>query len=134
MTKPLCIGHHDLFDSTETADHVRAAELCAACPLLDTCRDEVTAMQAEANVYGHAVGTWAGHLYLTPSHGQARRLAAESRAERIAREEAAWDDDEARRAHTAYTAGQRDEWARTGHRIYDRRRKRGDLKLLREAS
>lgn len=42
-------------------------------------------------------------------------------AERWAREEAQYDQDEARRAHNAYKKGARSEWAKVGHRVYYRR-------------
>lgn len=44
--------------------------------------------------------------------------------ERIAREEAAYSDDDARRAHAAFYRGETDEWTRTGERVYNRRKAR----------
>ena len=75
--------------------------------------------------HGHPEGTWAGQLFLDGAgRNAARRAARESRRERIEREEEAFTDREARRAHTAYTLGDRSLWACTGHRVYDRRQKR----------
>jgi hypothetical protein len=123
-TIPPCVGKHDLFDATDAWNHAKAAALCATCPLIEACAERFARLQAEASVYGHPEGTWAGRLYLTPTAGQARRLAAESRLERNARQEAAYTDDDVRRAHTAYQGGDGSEWALIGHRIYNRRRAR----------
>lgn len=61
------------------------------------------------------------------------RDAASDRArratERRQREDAAYDDDEARKAHAAYTGGTRTTWAVVGERVYKRRQQRA----LREA-
>jgi len=50
----LCIGKHELFDSTDPNTHRTAAKLCADCPLLDQCSRAVSE---------DARGTWAGRLY-----------------------------------------------------------------------
>lgn len=46
---------------------------------------------------------------------------------RIAIEEAAYSDDDARRARASYLAGSRTEWAVVGTRVYYRRAKRGQF-------
>jgi hypothetical protein len=125
MTPP-CRGQHALFDSTEVEDHLKAREICATCPLIGACRAEVTAILENAGYYGHPEGTWAGELQLAGHHGQTlvRRYAKQKRAERREREEALYTDDDARRAHAAYTSGDRGEWASAGHRVYQRRSKK----------
>jgi hypothetical protein len=123
-TRTPCAGKHVLFDSTDPADHALAARLCGWCPLLDACRDRLADMRANAGYYGHPEGTWAGQLCIDGSgKNAARRLSKESRADRIATEDAAYSDAEARQAHAAYTIGDRTTWASVGHRVYDRRRK-----------
>jgi hypothetical protein len=128
MTPP-CRGQHALFDSTDVEDHLKARDICAACPLIDACRAEVADMLANAGYYGHPEGTWAGELQLAGHHGQTlvRRHAKQQRAERREREESLYTDEDARRAHAAYTRGDRGEWASVGHRVYQRRAKRGQL-------
>jgi hypothetical protein len=133
-TIPPCVGLHDLFDATDAWNHAKAAALCATCPLIDACAKRLAELQTAASVYGHPEGTWAGRLHLTPASGQARRLAAESRIERNARQEAAYTDADVRRAHTAYQRGDTSEWALIGHRIYGRRRLRARRAQEREAS
>lgn len=96
---------------------------CATCPIVETCRE----------LRDGAEGTWGGKLYRskrtqTLANPKPRRSRAEREAngaaarERRAREEAAYSDEEARRAHAAYIAeASPSEWARTGHRVYTRR-------------
>jgi hypothetical protein len=125
-TRTPCAGKHVLFDSTDISDHLTAARICAACPLINTCRQRLTELQANAPFYGHPEGTWAG-LLLTDGNtrNRVRRLARQSQAERMAAEEANYTDASARQAHTAFAHGDQSEWARTGERIYRRRQKRG---------
>lgn len=122
MSEALCIGQHDLFDSTDPADHEQAARLCAACPIAAACAQALAEAIASTKAAGHPEGTWAGRLVLNPRRDEQRRLGGIDRAERVEREEAMFTADEARRAHSAYCAGDRGEWARAGHRTYDRRR------------
>lgn len=122
--RALCIGKHVLFDSTDPADHALAAQFCAACPITATCRERLTDMTASAGYYGHPEGTWAGQLITEPTRDLTRRLAANGKAEQRAAEEDAYDEAEARKAHSAYTLGDRSTWARVGHLVYDRRRTR----------
>ena len=123
--RALCVGQHALFDSTDPATHAQAAELCAACPLLDACRERLAEMKASVGYYGHPEGTWAGELHTDGTgRNKVRRAAKEARSVRIAREDAAYTEAEARRAHAAYTAGDTSGWAAMGHRVYGRRRKR----------
>lgn len=112
-----CVGMHDLFDSTDLADHERAKAICADCPIAEACRATRTP---------GAHGTWGGRLfgYTGPRKkdrdgGRQRRIEAEARR---AAEDAAYDDDEARRAHNAYCAGDASDWAMAGHRVYSRRK------------
>jgi len=118
-----CRGRSALFDATDYASHRQAAALCATCPIIETCRE----------LRNGAEGTWGGKLYRskrtqTLANPKPRRSRAEREAngaaarERRAREEAAYSDEEARRAHAAYIAEPSpSEWARTGHRVYTRR-------------
>lgn len=122
-TLPPCVGLHDLFDATDAWNHAKAAALCATCPLIDACAERVAEVTATAGYYGHPEGTWAGRLHLNDG-SETRRLAQHARAERIAAEDAAYTETTARQAHSAYSMGDKSEWARTGHRVYDRMRKR----------
>jgi hypothetical protein len=135
MTPP-CRGQHALFDSTDVSDHYKARDICAACPLIDACRAEVTALIANAGYYGHPEGTWAGDLYHSGklAHSAIRAHAKRARAERIMREDAMYSDDDARDAHAAYTRGERGRWARVGHKVYQRRAKRRQRVELEAAS
>lgn len=68
FTKALCTGKSTLFESVLLADHDRAAELCARCPVIDSCSDLLEAELAAASSRslikcgGGPEGTWAGHL------------------------------------------------------------------------
>lgn len=63
---PPCNGLSRLFDSTELADHKRAAAICAVCPMIDACRQQLAVARATATKRGGRgsdvgpVGTWAG--------------------------------------------------------------------------
>ena len=52
-----CVGQHELFDSTDPADHVQARALCRDCPAIDWCRAQIPPGSAFPS------GTWAGRLY-----------------------------------------------------------------------
>lgn len=125
LDQAACVGRHALFDSTRPEDHNEARAICATCPVIDACRQRLADMKAIAAYYTQPEGTWAGELYLSgDNRNQIRRAAKEARSVRIAREDAAFSDREARQAHAAYTAGDRSGWALMGHRVYGRRRKR----------
>lgn len=68
---PPCAGRFELFDSTLLADHKRAAEFCAACPMRAECKATLELAQRERPMpsakYGPS-GTWAGML-LNPRQG-----------------------------------------------------------------
>ncbi len=114
MTTPPCVGKWNLFDSTNLADHQLAAQLCAACPMTQECRQRYE--KARSAAYGTVpVGTWAGRLYGRPR--------TDERA-RVALEDAAYSDRDARAAHNAWNQGDRSQWARTGQRVWDRRYRR----------
>lgn len=53
-------------------------------------------------------------------------------ATQLAREEAAYTEADARRAHAAHWRGERDEWTVTGERIYWRRRQRAQRQARRQ--
>lgn len=61
-----CIGRPELFESTHTADHYEAREMCAVCPMIAACdnlRREVQAsVPAGYRRYAGPSGTWAGKL------------------------------------------------------------------------
>lgn len=118
-----CYGKHALFDSINPADHHAARALCLACPLTRACAQLLEDTTASGGVYGHPEGTWAGQLITPPTEVTRKRLSAISRAEHIGTEDARYTDETARQAHSAYSAGDRSEWATTGHRVYDRRRR-----------
>lgn len=122
-TLPPCVGKHALFDSTEPDAHAEAAHLCAICPLIDACEQRLAEIQSDAGYYGHPEGTWAGGLVTEPQQSEARRLAHWRKFEERASQDAAYTEAEARRAHSLYTSGVRNDWTRTGHLVYDRRRK-----------
>lgn len=124
IEQALCVGKHVLFDSIDPQDHELAAKFCATCPALDACRERLAEVQADAGYYGHPEGTWAGRLHLGETTTVTRRLAAKSRADRLAAEDAAYSIADAKQAHTAYAQGDRSDWASIGHRVYGRRRKR----------
>lgn len=67
---PPCVGLWWLFDSTEQADHRRAADLCATCPRLDACRNQLAAELDMSHTMraagGGPRGTWAGELVGKP--------------------------------------------------------------------
>lgn len=102
MSTP-CAGQWVLFDSTEPADHHKARDLCATCPLLLQCAMTAKTMRDKE-------GTWAGKLY--GDVGPLRR----------AREDQGWTDMEARAARAAFNRGERDERTREGNRVYERRK------------
>lgn len=59
---PPCDGRSWLFDSTFLPDHLVAAEDCATCPLIDTCRERVRNERQRVPV-GTPEGTWAGERW-----------------------------------------------------------------------
>lgn len=119
MTMTPCAGKHALFDSIDPRDHAEASELCATCPILLDC---ATTAEQMLRTSVHPEGTWGGQSF-GMTDKMRRRFSSETRAERLELEDAAYTTAEARRAHSAYTAGDKSEWAKTGHRVYDRRRK-----------
>ncbi|HEY4268034.1 MAG TPA: WhiB family transcriptional regulator, partial [Galbitalea sp.] len=100
MSTP-CFGKWELFDSIHPDDHRRARDLCSSCPILLDCATQAEQMMRTVR---KPEGTWGGRLYGMTDKAW-RRFSADSRAERIHRENVAYTDDDARRAHTAYAAG-----------------------------
>lgn len=119
--KAACIGQHELFDSTDPADHAEAAKLCSVCPLAGTvCRALLE--ETRSNAYNRAngpLGTWAGEL-LSPRATQRRPVSRK----RLDAEEAMFTDAEALAAHRAFSKGGTSERTLTGERVYQRRMKR----------
>lgn len=115
---PPCTGQHKLFDSTDANDHARAKAMCLnSCAFLDWCRSRLTDAQAKAIKDGGPTGTWAGQLLRVNGGREVRS------AETLAAEDAAYSIEEGVRAHNAWTHhGDRSEWAKTGERVYQRRR------------
>lgn len=115
-TVPPCAGLFYLFDSTELRDHRRARELCGTCPMIAACRKRLE--QAATDTYGGSKygprGTWAGLLLGGPKTSHQRAQA----------EDLMFDEDEARKAHARYAAGERDARTVIGERVYNRRMKR----------
>lgn len=67
-----CAGRWELFDSTNLADHKRAAEFCAICPIKSRCEGELLTARRAQPIAGAAYGpqgTWAG-LLLNPRQGR----------------------------------------------------------------
>lgn len=115
---PPCYGQAELFDSVEVADHEEARDICAGCPVKAACAD---ALQDAKRQYGNGApdGTWAGVLY---KNGRQVAVKVKStRSARIAAEDAAYTDVEARRAKAAYMRGRKDPWVMAGYRVYKRR-------------
>jgi len=125
--RPACEGRWELFDSLEPSAHEQAAAICATCPMLRECRAELaTAKLLAPAAYAGPQGTWAGKLI-----GSTRATNVDKGL--LAREEALFDDREAKDAHAAYMRGDRGAWAATGHKVYDRRRRRAAKERAREA-
>lgn len=113
-----CFGKSELFDSTHEADHKEARALCRVCPELAKCKAELRAVSKAAANGGGPEGTWAGKL-VGPRPAR-RNLTPEE----IAEQDALYTDAEMREAHRQHNRGIRTEWALTGHRVYERSRKR----------
>ena len=116
--RPPCAGKWQLFDSTHPDDHELARQFCVACPLIGECRRQLEQARVSGRTAirgGGPRGTWAGQLMGGPD-----RVSTAKHAE----EEARYDEDDARRAHARFIAGERDEWTVIGNRVYDRRRTR----------
>lgn len=109
----LCYGRHELFDSTDPGDHMEAAKLCRACPLLETCKGLLkAAREATSQESGHGPeGTWAGEAV-----GKST-----TRTVRQATEDAMFTDTEASDAARAYKRGDRTDRNKIGARVYQRR-------------
>lgn len=105
-----CVGQWDLFDSTAPADHIKAAALCATCPALAACEQRRAWCEDDLASKVELVGTWAGLLH----GGRANEL-------RMYREDRMFNDDEARRAHTAWVRGDKTDRNRIGELVYQRR-------------
>lgn len=116
-TPPPCAGKWQLFDSVDPVDHHEAATLCAACPVIEDCRQRLAAARADMHsaVYGPA-GTWAGELVGDPSPIRSKTA--------LEAQERSYAPEEAKLAHIAYNRGDRTHWATVGHRIYERQRRR----------
>lgn len=56
-----CAGQSTLFESTDPDDHQRAVKICAACPVLETCKTDLAA-EIGGGRY-HYTGTRAGRGY-----------------------------------------------------------------------
>lgn len=125
--RPACAGKWDLFDSIELEDHYEAQHIChTQCPMLAECGDLLAEARKAPNANaGVPVGTWAGRLVGVPKSTQQERIDAE---------DAAYDEAEAKKAHAAFVLGDRDDWAVTGHKVYDRRRHRAGKERRAERS
>lgn len=65
LTGALCVGEHELFDSTWMVDHKEAAAMCAVCPAIQACREQVRQILTNTATVAHygINGTWAGQLH-----------------------------------------------------------------------
>lgn len=61
--EPPCVGRWELFDSTDQADHAKAAALCNECPIRKTCEQIALNQRDTATGKLGVEGTWAGSLY-----------------------------------------------------------------------
>ena len=64
-TPPPCYGLSWLFDATDARSHAEARAICAACPVINACRNllrHTQATQLVAGPNGGPEGTWAGVL------------------------------------------------------------------------
>ncbi len=118
-----CFGESALFDSTHPGDHALAKALCDTCPALAACKDHLRATRQAAHPGAGPEGTWAGHLLTNRPPRQTRYTPAE-----IAAQDAAYTDEEMREANAQFKTGVRTEWVLTGHRAYERNRKRRQKK------
>ena len=117
MTPPPCVGEHNLFDSTDPADHRQAAAICATCPMTTSCQARLHEAMTTARVGCGPEGTWAGKLYGAPAGSLS---IAKARAD----EEAQYGEAEARACATRWAKGERDDYVRLGRRVYERRMRR----------
>lgn len=87
-----CAGQWRLFDSTNRADHYKAATICAGCPIWLQCANDLEHAIAEAPRGGTGFvpqGTWAGILYgHSPSQPECGTLSGYKRHKRTNHEEA----------------------------------------------
>lgn len=74
-----CHGLHNLFDSTDMADHWAARELCVACPIITACMRNLVDVRRTGGPHGQPVGTWAGQLFDDPRPGDRRARYARSK-------------------------------------------------------
>lgn len=69
--EPPCTRYDpQLFDSTKPRDHLKAREICAACPLVQECVELATSISsryADTSMCRGPDGTWAGLLW---RHGE----------------------------------------------------------------
>lgn len=114
-----CAGQWELFDSTDLADHMEAAQLCDGCPMRRQCSQIFEDLMAYCHPRARPSGTWAGQLI---GH-DGRPLTSHRIADktRLLAEENAYSDEDAKKAHAAYWCGARDDWTTTGERVYQRR-------------
>jgi hypothetical protein len=125
---PPCAGKWALFDSTDPADHIEAALLCAACPMRAECGQRLESARNKSHRPIHDYGpqgTWAGRLI-----GAGPRVSVE----RARAEAAMFTDDELRAAHASYALGVRTDRVVMAERIYQRNRKRRAYAAKKEAA
>jgi hypothetical protein len=132
-TRP-CLGQHELFDSVARDDHRAAKIICLGrqrpdgsqitprCPFLAECKATLDAAREEFGIPHGPEGTWAG-LLVTAAAGVTEDFTRNRDPARIAAEEAAYTDRQAREAKTAVARGDRSPWAVAGARTYERRRR-----------
>jgi hypothetical protein len=124
-----CYGRWTLFDSTDQADHREAKALCESCSIIASCISRLSELQRTSGSYAQPEGTWAGQL-LTPD-SQTNRLSRDDRLrEKYDAEEAAYTEEQARQANRDYLAGDHGPWAKTGHRVHSRRKRRNARKKV----
>lgn len=128
MSTPPCHGKSPLFDSTLLSDHIEAVESCTVCPIVELCQTRLEeCLSSWCGRSGGPEGTWAGQLIIAGK-------VATDRIMRVAAEEKAFSEDDARIAHAAFWRGERDDWTVAGERTYQRRAERAKRARKRAAA
>lgn len=122
---PPCVGKWVLFDSVFIEDHEQAAALCAECPMVAECKTLLNQARTASHTGGRPSGTWAGQLI----GGD-----AETRAKRVAEEDARFTPEQALAANRRHSAGARDRETMAGRRVYERTRLRALRARRRDAA
>jgi len=119
---PPCVQRPLVFDP-DKGNPAEAIQICRTCPVTQWCATERDRLVADGYI---PWGIWAGApgVQNGAMDEQTLRRRGMTKAERMAAEEKAFDDDEAYRAYRSYRKkGDRSDWACAGNRVYERRAK-----------